>query len=321
MGPFGWSGRRSVAVLLVLMLLAAARWGLRDVLWAIHDNWTHIYGDFAHGYLVLAMCSWLVVRDFRLQPYSPEAPWWPALPMLGVMVLALAMLLAWDIQSLSQALVPAIATAVVAAVAGLGVARRLIWPVVLLYTAIPVWWLLNAPLQQLTAAVANGLVQLTGVPAFVEGNTFNLPAGVVQVASGCSGLNYLVVSLALGLFQGLLYLRTWKSRIKVLVAAVVVALLSNWLRVYTLILVGYATDMRHYLIRVDHLTFGWVLFMVCFWPVLRLGARLANKEGDEPSPARFSTQPVATSLRPMLIAGLAAAALLLVPGLAGLLLD
>ncbi len=306
--------RSGLAIWVVLLLLAATIWlGAAGALASIHESWTAIYGPFAHGYVILVLALVLVWRLWRRDPPRRFETWWAPLALLAAATAALWAMELVFLNSARQVLVPVIVWSAAATVLGKSAGRVLLWPLAFLYFALPQWWVINTPLQELTAAVANALVWLTGVPAYVEDNSFHLPAGIVEVANGCSGLNYLVVALALALFQGLSYLQSWRLRWRLLAAAAVVALLSNWLRVYALILIGYATDMQHYLIRVDHLYFGWVLFLVCMWPVFVYAARLEHSEArpvvttpllaGEPTGAQIAMSPWAVLACALLITG------------------
>lgn len=311
--------RDRVALLSSVALVAAALGvGAAGALESVHESWTAVYGPFAHGYVILALAVMLAWRIWQRDPPRYFAPWWPPLIVLGGAVAVLWVMEVLFLNSARQVLVPVMIWSALASVLGRHAGRVMFWPVAFLYFALPQWWIINAALQQLTAKVANVLVAVTGVPAYVEGNSFNLPAGVVEVANGCSGLNYLVVALALALFQGLSYLATWRLRWKLLCAAAAVGLLSNWLRVYLLILIGYATDMQHYLIRVDHLYFGWVLFLVCMWPVFVYAARLEHSQAQpavEPSLLTGGTRAAVSQLSPVSVA--TAVLMLLAPVLVG----
>jgi exosortase len=298
----------------VLLLLAATTWfGARGALASIHENWTSMYGPFAHGYVILGLALVLAWRLWQRDPPQRFETWWPPLALLTTGTAALWAMELMFLNSARQVIVPVMIWAAGATVFGKAAGRVLFWPLAFLYFALPQWWVINRPLQQLTAEVANALVWVTGVPAYVEGNSFHLPAGVVEVANGCSGLNYLVVALALALFQGLAHIMSWRLRWRLLAAAAAVALLSNWLRVYLLILIGYATDMQHYLIRVDHLYFGWALFLVCMWPVFVYAARLEHFEAragnttpvsaSEPGSAQIALSPLAVLACALLITG------------------
>jgi exosortase len=252
--------------------------GLGSALRGIHENWTDTYGQFAHGYLILAMALWLAWQRREPLRTCPIRPWWPGAVLLAGSVFGLVLADVLAIDSAMQSLVPIVLLCVIALAFGLGIARILLPAVVMLYFALPAWWLLDYPLQWLTAAVANVVVGITGIPAHVEGNVFHLPIGQVEIASGCNGLNYLMVGMALAYFQGMMFLRTAAARVRLLAVAVLLALLSNWLRVCALIWIAYATDMQHYLIRVDHLYFGWGLFLLVVWPMFHYAARLERRE-------------------------------------------
>ena len=90
---------------------------------------------------------------------------------------------------------------------------------------------LHEPFQRGSASIAVWLVHLAGVPATQDGNFIHLPDLVIEVARACSGVNYLVAVVALGLPLGYLYLQDFWRRAILLVSAVAVAGLSNGLRV------------------------------------------------------------------------------------------
>src|SRR5690606_39451568 len=52
------------------------------------------------------------------------------------------------------------------------------------------------------------------------------------------------------------------SRVMLLIAAGGISIVSNWIRVYSLILIGHYTRMQHYLIVEEHYYYGWAIFTV-----------------------------------------------------------
>ena len=111
----------------------------------------------------------------------------------------------------------------------------------------------------------------------------HLAAGVFEVAGGCSGIHFLIVSLALATLYGEIGRDSLKVRLQLVALAAGLALLTNWLRVYIIIVAGHLTDMQHFLIREGHYNFGWMLFagmMVVFFLLARRFAPIAP-----PSPA------------------------------------
>jgi exosortase len=308
---------RNLLFLSVAILLSAAAVGLQRALWGIHSNWSSVYGHFAHGYLVLLMSLWLAWQAWRRRTALRVSPWWPALGALLLLLALLVVSMQLGVESLLESLVPAILLAAVAGVFGLQSARVLLWPILFLFCGMPIWWVLNTPLQDLTIAIVNPLVRLSGVPAFIEGNQFHFPSGVIEIASLCSGLNYMVAAISLALFQGMLYLRDWRSRFKLVALSAAVALLANWTRVYSLMLIGYYSEMQSYLIRVEHIYYGWVLFMLFLWPVFLYGARLESAEKTRlgPLPEPTDGGAIRAAALQTMLATAVAAVLLLLPAL------
>jgi EpsI family protein len=152
---------------------------------------------------------------------------------------------------------------------GTAVARLLAAPISLLYFALPAWGFLDVPLQSATTWAVNVLIAATHLPAFVEGNFIHLARGSLEVALGCSGLNYLITALALFGYYCAAHIRRASDAILILAFAAALAIAGNWLRVYALVVVAHWSDMQHYLIKVDHHYFGWILFGVSMVPVLR----------------------------------------------------
>lgn len=286
----GSIGPRWVALLALAVLGAGLAIGLTDLWITLHTQWTES-SDYSHGYLMLAMALWLAVRNWRADPpgkLAPDLRW--LLPALALFAAILLLdLLFVNVPRLF--VLPAFLVALAGTVFGHEAARRVLWPGLLLYFAVPGWILLAAVMQPVTTFVVTGMLRLTSIPAYIEENFVYLPAGTFHIADGCSGVNYLVTGMGLALFYGLAFLDTWRKRLLLLGIAIALSLLSNWIRVYIIIVAGYLSDMQHYLVAVDHLTFGWVVFAVMMVPVI-FAARVI--EGEIP---RRTDSPGATGRR------------------------
>ncbi len=271
-------GRWSLLSVSVGLVVVGAAVGLWPLLELVHHGWTERYGHFEHGYLVLALAVWLAVRYWRRVPPQELAPAWWALVPLVASIAALGLLELMFINSTRLALLPLLFIAGVALVLGRAAATQLFLPAMFVYFALPQWWAINGVMQSLTTAMVTRMVDWTGLPAFIEGNFVHVPAGIFEIASGCSGLNYLLVGLTLGGFYALMYLQRRVHQAVLLAVAIALALVSNWIRVYSLILIGHLSDMQHYLIVVEHHTFGWVLFLGLMAPMLLVARQLEDRE-------------------------------------------
>ena len=269
-----------------VILLAAVVLGAWPMYQELNSAWMDQYGAMSHGYLVLAITLWFGVRAWRAPPPLPVSrpAWWVA-PILVGLVLCSYVAEQLFFGGIRTALLPLQFVAAIATCLGFPAARRLAGPATFLYFGLPVWGPLNGVLQWLTVRVAQFLIHLVGVPAYVEGNYVQLPEGTFQIASGCSGLSFFIVALTLGTFACTLHVHQWRHRCKLMVAALLAGLIANWLRVSSVIVIGYLTDMQSYLIRVDHLLYGWVLFIVVMLPVFWLTRRYTDAEQARASAA------------------------------------
>lgn len=145
---------------------------------------------------------------------------------------------------------------------------HIVFPSIFLIFIMPVWGMLTNVLQDISVSVVTYFMSFTGVPTYVEGNFVTIPAGVFEIADGCSGLRYMIVSLAISSLFSFLYINNAKKALGFFALAIFGALLTNWIRITALILIGEYTNMESSLME-DHNTFGWYLFVpfmfILFW--------------------------------------------------------
>ncbi|MGL1957627.1 MAG: exosortase [Colwellia sp.] len=154
---------------------------------------------------------------------------------------------------------------------------KVLFPALYFIFLIPVWGLLSTPLQSLSVFAVNALMGLTSIPVFVENQFVHIPSGIFEIAGGCSGLRYLLTSLAISSLYIFLYLRTVKNTIIFAAIAIFGALLTNWLRIAILIIIGHQTEMTSSLME-DHNMFGWYLYAPFMLLLFKLGGYLTDKE-------------------------------------------
>src|SRR5690606_26272938 len=194
----------------------------------------------------------------RLDAGRPSLLGLIALPLLGIPWL-LAM--AGSIGLVQWLLLPALLFAAAFALYGWTALRRLWFPIGFILFAIPMWDPLRLVLQEITTRVVGAALMALRVPALIEGNRVELPAGSFEIVEGCSGLHFFMVSGTLACLYGWLWYARLRPTLVLLGVALAAAIVANWLRVFFVIYAGYLTDMRHFLVTVDHYYFGWVLYM------------------------------------------------------------
>lgn len=297
----------SVGLLVVTLAIGAG------TLWEfLHGAWSSPYGVYSHGYPVVVLSLWMLVANWHRHPPARLSPSAWGFPVLLLVVGALVAATLMFIDGSRGLLLPPLVLATVLFVFGVQAALRVAPAALFLSLAVLPLWALREPLQALTTRVVDVLLRVSGdVPAYIEGNFVHLSVGTFEVAESCSGLSFMVAGLALAAFYAFTYLTRWRHRVLLVGIALGASLLSNWLRVHSLILIGYHTNMQSGLVD-EHYFYGWVLFVVLFAPVILLARRLELREmaaGASPSPA--DGEPTEVSARVPAAAAVAAVLLVL----------
>lgn len=292
---------RVVWIFGLLAWAIAACWPSAAVLGTI---WMDV--DHAHGYVVAAAAFWLIFRERQAINTAPARV--SLLAFVGLLIVGLAWAVTWraGLQALHLVLLPVMMGLAVYAAFGFAVASRLVFPLGYLYLGLPVWEIFGGTLQWLTVRVTDVILQLVGIPAHVEGNFVHLTDGIFEVASGCSGLHFFIVGLALAALLGELEKQSLFRRAALIALMTALAMVANWIRVVVIVIAGYATHMQHYLVR-KHTGFGWIVFTVVVALFLWMSRKMLSPVVAQSAAPDSSRQPV----RPLPYA--AAALILAIP--------
>lgn len=249
---------RIAGVVLAVLLLLTFILYQQEILYLI-GNWNQLDAEYGHGYLVLLISLYLIYYNRRRLSALVPCPEYRAVPA----ILAASML--WvvaelvDIAILQVVGLLLLVISMMWALLGFRVMQVLLFPLLYIGFAIPVWFPLSPLLQELTADVVFSVIRQMEIPALRIENMIVLPAGKLSIDEACSGLGYFLAALTLGTFFAYLNYTTFLSRSIVVLVSVGAAVLGNILRVFIIVYLGYTTDMQHPLIS-DHLMFGWYIF-------------------------------------------------------------
>lgn len=268
-----------IAVLLVPVALCVALYW--DSVAPLIDLWQQADDTrgYSHGFLIVAISAWLLARQAQsLPPARSSRP--EVAAIAAVLAASFLWLLLWraGIQTAHELLLPLIFWLATWAICGREVARRAWFAFAFLTFAVPVWDGLAIVLQPLTVAVVARLLPLAHVPASLDGNLVHLPSGTFEIAAGCSGTHFVAVGLAIGALQGELRGDTVRTRALLIALAVALSIASNWIRVLTIIVAGYVTHMQHYIVRVEHYSFGWLVFALTLVAYFVLARHIESPE-------------------------------------------
>jgi exosortase len=241
----------------------------------------------AHGFLVGAACAWVIWRDRHT--LSADARPLPLLALLLFVLSALWMIaVSISAQVIHLALAPLILLLWFWSVRGT-TATRALFPVAAAFLlAVPVWEILTPILQQLTVIVNRIVLEIIRIDAVVTGTRIQLSSGILEVAESCAGLNFLLAGLSLGAIYALLFVRDWRIQLRLVVVAAALSIVSNWIRVLGLVIIGHVTEMQSSLMG-DHLVYGWIIFGLSMLIFGALAQRIEKRDPslnrhDEPAP-------------------------------------
>lgn len=275
--PVVWRGPLllfSSALLAVLVLYWPTALAMVDVWWRSET--------YAHGMLVLPIVGYMVwTRREYLQVLPPQ------MSLLGLVALAGACLLwllgyAADVLVAQQLALIGMIPALVWTFLGWPVLWALAFPMFYLIFAVPFGEGLVYPLMDFTALFTVKALQLSGMPVFWEGRFIQIPSGNFEVAEACSGLRYLIASLALGCLYAYLSYRSLWRRLLFIGLAIIVPIIANGIRAYGIVMLAHLSGMT-LAVGVDHIIYGWLFFGLVVLAMFWLGSLW--REPDDAVPA------------------------------------
>jgi exosortase len=124
------------------------------------------------------------------------------------------------------------------------------------------------PLQILASQLADGALDLLGVPVLREGNILELPSGKLSVVEACSGIRSLLSLTFLSLVYGKFFEKKTWIRVVLFIGTLPIAILANGGRVT---ITGLLSQIKPELAQgFFHESTGWVIFMLAVAMLLLL---------------------------------------------------
>jgi exosortase A len=262
-----------LVLLAFLLVIFRADWLSMYQVWVSNET-------FSHGILIAPISAWLL---WKQRQFIFSQHWRPSL--LGLVLLGVGCF-GWllgrlsEVSVVSQLGIVVMLIALFPIVLGIKLSWLLAFPLLFLLFMIPTGEFIEQRLMIYTADAIVLALNWSGVAVYRENLHLTLPTGRWSVVEACSGLRYLIAALVLAAMFCHLYYRTWKKRIAFVLACLVLSIVANWVRAYTVVLVGHFSDMK-YGTGDDHIYYGWVFFGVVMFAIFWLGMKYKD-DGYEP---------------------------------------
>lgn len=195
---------------------------------------------YSHGFLVPLISAALAWREWRRLDSASVRPVSGGLALLGLALAIALVAIQRQAYFLASLAIPLALAGVIAYLYGWTYLRALLFPLAYLVLMVPLPFVAEAALrlQVWTSAFSARVANVLGVAAQADGASVSIPGLAYVVGLACSGLSSIVALLALGALLVYLFQGAGWAKVTLLAAIVPIAMLSNGLRVASLLWVA-----------------------------------------------------------------------------------
>lgn len=287
-----------VVVLVVLVLL-------RESFFSMAELW-HSSSTFSYGFLIAPVSLFLLWRErAKLAEARPE-PAWPAVALMIPAGLVWILGVTLEINLVNHVAAVSLLILAVWAVVGTRILRIIWFPLAYLFFMVPFGEFLVPTLMRWTADFAVVAVSASGVPVFQDGFVFSLPSGDFEVIKACSGIRFLMATLAAGVVFAWVAYQSWRKRLLFLAACLVVPIVGNLVRAWLVVMMVHLSDGR---LAGAHVLLGTIFYAAILVALFVVGARHADTPSSTARPA--AQKPPAAPFRAVMLVPVALATVVL----------
>jgi exosortase len=224
-------GRREIAA--VVAISVSFVFCHADVIARLVTQW--ISRDaYSHGFLIAPISGYLVWRK-RANVVAGGRPSWLGAAVVGAGLGSLLLGRFVGVVGIQELSLVVTLLGLVLWLLGPRALRAFAFPILYLLIAMPVWDLVTErlyyPSQLFSAKAAAWLLGLVSIPVARQATYLYLPTITLEVADACSGINYLIAVIAVGVPLAYLYFEHPLKRVALVVVAVATAVVANPVRV------------------------------------------------------------------------------------------
>lgn len=242
--------------------------------------------EYSHGPIIPLISLFLFLREMRMAPptAAPIRDRWPG---VLVVLLSLAIGLLGSIAGIAYIVMYGLMVWIAGMVLVCFGLRRgaIFWPAVLhLVFMLPlpqfIYWQVSSFLQTVSSQIGVSVIELMGIPVYLDGNIIDLGVYKLQVAEACSGLRYLFPMLSFSYVFAVLYNGpVWHKIVLLLSAApITVAMNSFRIGVIGVLVNAYGIEQAEGFL---HAFEGWIIFIACI-VILFIEATLLQRISGDP---------------------------------------
>ena len=267
---------------------------------------------FGHCFLIPPVSAYLVwIRRKRLSGLMPKVAGL-GLPLLALLAFGWLVGNVSGTQAVQQFAFVSMLVVSVITILGWRIAWRIAFPLFFLFFTIPFGEFLIAPLQDVTAVFVVYMLQLVGIPVYLDGLFIHIPSGSFEVAEACAGVRFLISTIALGFIGANQLYRSAKRRLAFIALSFVIPVIANGFRAFGIVMLAHLSDFT-VAVGADHLTYGFIFLSFVTVLLLAVGfsfreaapadRRSTNGQSEFKQVAPRVLSPILASVAILLIAG------------------
>ena len=235
---------------------------------------------YNHILLIPFILGWLISLRWREVLRIDPQGWWPGLVLFGGAGFFWLLGNFAGLSLASQLGVVLMAQASVLTLLGPRASAALLFPLAYMLFIVPAGDELIPALQTITASITMVLLDLSGVPAHIEGVFITTPGGYFEVAEACSGVKFLIAMIAYGALVANVCFRSWSRRIAFMALSVAMPVAANGVRAWGTIFIAEHRGIE-FAAGFDHIFYGWIFFALVMALVMGTAWRFFDRAIDD----------------------------------------
>jgi len=219
--------------------------------------------DYSHGFLIIPVVFYLIwIHQPQLDLEKRTLNWFGLFVVIVGIILYLAGLLA-QVRTFVSLSVVVTLWASIFFLLGYSFFKKFAWELFILIFMVPLparlYASLTLPLQLGVTKISSWVLQLFGIPVYLEGNILQLSNVTLEVVNACSGLRSILTIIVMAFVVSCMTFQPNFRRVLLIVVAIPLAMLANLIRV-TVIALFAQQGNTGFVDGTGHTILGLVLF-------------------------------------------------------------